>query len=112
MHQTYRKGGEPRMEEENVARFQYVQFSVLCLSVGVRCQFEWKLLGRCSKPGWTRRCPTAWNSDVVHTVCSVLTLVEELSRRARNVVRPEGLEPPTPRSVDLPSVLETESEQE
>jgi len=28
------------------------------------------------------------------------------------VVRPEGLEPPTPRSVDLPSVLKTEGEQE
>ena len=28
------------------------------------------------------------------------------------VVRPEGLEPPTPRSVDLPSIPETESEQE
>jgi hypothetical protein len=39
----YRKGGEPRMEEENVARYQYAQFSVLCVSAGVRCQFEWKL---------------------------------------------------------------------
>jgi len=27
-------------------------------------------------------------------------------------VRPEELEPPTPRSVDLPSIPETESEQE
>jgi hypothetical protein len=45
-------------------------------------------------------------------VCSVLTLVEELPQGTRNVVRPEGLEPPTPRSVDLPSALETESEQE
>ena len=32
--------------------------------------------------------------------------------KALLMVRPEGLEPPTPRSVDLPSVLETESEQE
>jgi integrase len=30
----------------------------------------------------------------------------------RELVRPEGLEPPTPRSVDLPSIPDTESEQE
>lgn len=54
MRQTYRKGGEPRMEAENVARFQYVQFSVLCLSAGVRYQFEWKLPTRCSEPGRMR----------------------------------------------------------
>jgi hypothetical protein len=112
VHVMYRKGGEPRMEEENVARFQYVQFSVLCLSAGVRCQFEWKLPTRCSELVRTCRRPTSWNSDVVHTVCSVLTLVEELPQGRRNVVRPEGLEPPTPRSVDLPSIPETESEQE
>jgi hypothetical protein len=47
VHSMYRKGGEPRMEEENVARFQYVQFSVLCLSAGVCSQFEWKLPTRC-----------------------------------------------------------------
>ena len=37
---------------------------------------------------------------------------EETSPRRRTVVRPEGLEPPTPRSVDLPSIPATESEQE
>ena len=41
----------------------------------------------------------------------------EFSRKKRHceevtLVRPEGLEPPTPRSVDLPSILETEREQE